>query len=135
MVKRIGFTEVVIVKDKETYYAHENFAHRNKQLMIEEYGKGPLVCGYRTWTFRNDGDKKIPNFETSYLLTVDQLHDACLTSYKIKALGNFLFVNLSETPIPLEKQFAPAIVKSLKLLSMRFNSYVSERRKGIQLET
>ena len=128
MVKRIGLTEVLIVKDKETYYAHENVCpHRNKQLMIEEYGKGPLVCGYHAWSFRNDGGlRKIPNFETSYLLTVDQLHDACLTSYKITTLGNFLFVNLSENPMPLEKQFSPKIIKSLKLLSLRLhNSYVS----------
>jgi phenylpropionate dioxygenase-like ring-hydroxylating dioxygenase large terminal subunit len=134
MIKKIGFKEVIIINDKDQYYAHENVCpHRNKRLKVQDYGRGPLVCGYHAWSFKPNGDlNKIPNFERSYLLTENQIKKACLTSYKVELLGNFIFINLSENPIPNNEQFDTTILKSLKLLSQRLHkSYakLKETRK------
>ena len=124
MVKKIGYKEILITRNGDDYFANENVCpHRNKRLMLEDYGRGPLVCGYHAWSFKPNGDlHKIPSFEKSYLLTENQLENACLTKYKLQVVGNFIFVNLSKTPINLEEQFNRDILKSLKLLSVRLHN-------------
>ena len=126
MRKKIINKEILITFDGHDYHALENVCpHKNMRLRSEGAGKGPLVCRYHAWSFQMDGRlKKIPGFEKSYLLTANQLKNSCLTSYQIKLVGNFLFVNLDPNPIPFETQFDAKIIKSLRLLSYRLSQQI-----------
>ena len=121
IVKKIVDKEILITRDGDTYFAHENVCpHKNMRLRSERSGKGPLVCRYHAWSFKPDGGlAKIPNFDKSYILTDRQLKRTCLTSFRIEQIGSFLFVCLDPNPIPIEKQFDAKILRSLRLLSHR----------------
>ena len=128
MRKKVINKEILITFDGHDYHAVENVCpHKNMRLRSESSGKGPLVCRYHAWSFQMDGRlKKIPGFEKSYLLTASQLKNSCLTSYQIKLVGNFLFVNLDPNPIPFETQFDAKIIKSLRLLSYKLSPQIGK---------
>ncbi len=121
IIKKVIHKEILIIRDGDTYHAHENVCpHKNMRLRSEKSGKGPLVCRYHAWSFKPDGSlAKIPDFDKSYMLTDRQLERACLTSFHIKKIGNFLFVCMDPKPISIETQFDAKIIRSLKLLSHR----------------
>ena len=124
MRKKIGIKEILIVRDNNEIYAHENVCpHKNIRLRDTKNGHGALVCRYHAWSFNCDGSlRNIPHQERSYLLTKRQLKDARLTNYKVETLGNFIFVNLAKNPLKIEDQFDEKIIKSLKLLSRRLDN-------------
>ena len=130
MVKRIGNKEIIITRNNDSYFANENVCpHKNMRLMNSPAGRGPLVCSYHAWSFNLDGSNaKIPHSDRSYLFTKEQEDRSCLRQYSVERVGNFLFVNLSKHPRPLQQQFDKYILKSLKLLSHRLsNEYASMR--------
>jgi len=126
MRKKIGKKEVLITQENGEYFAIENVCpHKNIKFFDEEYGEKPLTCRYHAWSFHPDGSsKRIPFEDRSYKLGVKQKSMACMNRYDIKVVGIFIFVKLTKNGMTFEKQFDPAIIKSLKLISkMLLNKY------------
>jgi len=126
MRKKIGLKEILITQENNEYFAIENVCpHKNIKFFDEDYGERPLTCQYHAWSFNPDGSsKRIPFEDRSYKLGEKQQSMACMTRYELKIVGIFIFVKLQKNSMAFEKQFDPAIIKSLKLISkMLLNRY------------
>jgi len=124
--KKIGKKEVLITQENGEYFAIENVCpHKNIRFFDEDFGEKPLTCRYHAWSFNPDGSsKRIPFEDRSYKLGEKQKSMACMNRYEIRVIGIFIFVKLTKNSMTFEKQFDPAIIKSLKLISkMLLNKY------------
>lgn len=95
--------------------------HRLVPLKDEGFGQSPMRCPYHGWTFRNDGSvKSIPHESTLYRYSPEEKRDLCLKRYAIEIVGNMIFINLCENPLPIEAQFTPELLDSLRDISSHF---------------
>lgn len=88
--------------------AFENLCpHRQMPIQKEAFGQARMICPYHGWVFDDEGRvKTIPNEKTLYAYTNLQRDSLCLRRYAVKVIGNFVFINLANEPIPLEQQFS-----------------------------
>lgn len=117
--KKIGKKELLITHENGEYFALENICpHKNIQLCKNNNGKGTLVCDYHAWAFNCNGSiKTIPFEDRSYKFGEKQKDLANMTHYEVYVIGAFIFVKMRKNSMTIEKQFDPAIIKSLKLMS------------------
>lgn len=98
-------------------------AHRGMPIQIEDCGIRKLVCPYHGWSYQSNGQLRgIPN---EGLYNVCDRSELKLKPYALAVIGNFVFVNLSSDPIPIEEQFAEDIRRCLAALSTYFSDTVS----------
>lgn len=119
--KKIGKREIIITHENGKYFALENVCpHKNMQLCKNKSGLGTLVCDYHAWSFNFDGsNKKIPFHDRSYKFNYNQKKSSNLNTFEVSVVGVFIFVKIKKNSIKIENQFDNAIIKSLKLLSIR----------------
>ncbi len=119
MRKKIGRKEVLITQEDGKYFAIENVCpHKNIKFFEEDFGEKPLTCQYHAWSFNPDGSsKRIPFEDRSYKLGEKQKEMACMNRYELEVIGAFIFVKIRKNSMTIQKQFDPAILKSLKLIS------------------
>jgi phenylpropionate dioxygenase-like ring-hydroxylating dioxygenase large terminal subunit len=117
--KKIGHKEILITHEDGQYFAIENICpHKNMQLCKNSHGKGTLVCDYHAWSFNSNGTiKTIPFHDRSYKFGKKQKEMSNMTKFEVRVIGAFIFVKLQKNSMSIEKQFDPAIIKSLKLIS------------------
>ena len=117
--KKIGKKEILITLENGEYFAVENICpHKNMQFCKNNSGKGTLVCDYHAWAFNSNGTiKTIPFHDRSYKFGKKQKEMANMTRYEVAVIGAFIFVKMRKNRMAIEKQFDPAIIKSLKLMS------------------
>jgi phenylpropionate dioxygenase-like ring-hydroxylating dioxygenase large terminal subunit len=99
---------VIVVRDKdgEVRAFYNVCRHRGTRLCEESSGHAPAIqCPYHAWTYGLDGRligsphmDEVPGFDRS---------DYSLHPVKVGVWEGFVFVNLSDTSIPLEEWLAP----------------------------
>ncbi len=99
--------------------------HRQSAIQIEPHGKRPLVCPYHAWSFGAEGELRgLPN-SGLYQFTAEEKAGICLTKLHLQQVGELLFVNMAEQPLPLEEQFAPAFLETIATASSHLDSQIA----------
>jgi phenylpropionate dioxygenase-like ring-hydroxylating dioxygenase large terminal subunit len=106
----------------DVIYALENVCpHRGGPFVLEDFGEEPLVCKYHGLAFTADGcfrGTKSANWfcgDRSY----SDLNSLKLKSFRVKEVGDFVFVSLGET-IKFEDQFNEQMISEMS--SLKFHS-------------
>ena len=100
-------------------------AHRGMPIQIEACGNRKLTCPYHGWVYHHDGRLRgIPN-ENIYNICKDSQEEIRLESYAIEVVGNFIFINLSPTPLPIDEQYSDDLLTLLREVSAHFAPEVS----------
>ena len=104
--------------------AFENLCpHRQMPLQHEAFGQARMVCPYHGWVFDNEGKvKTIPNEATLYAYTPQERQRLCLRRYAVYEVGNLVFINLDDDPLPFDEQFAPELQQKLRDISSHFGA-------------
>ncbi|WP_045770058.1 aromatic ring-hydroxylating oxygenase subunit alpha [Xanthomonas albilineans] len=98
--------------------------HRQSAIQSEPHGKRPLVCPYHAWSFGAEGELRgLPN-SGLYQFTAEEKAGICLTKLHLQQVGELLFVNLAEQPLPLEEQFPPEFLENLRVASSHLDSQI-----------
>ncbi|AEO42256.1 aromatic ring-hydroxylating dioxygenase subunit alpha [Xanthomonas euvesicatoria pv. euvesicatoria] len=98
--------------------------HRQSAIQIDSHGKRPLVCPYHAWSFGPEGELRgLPN-PGLYQFTAEEKDAICLRKLHLEQVGQLLFVNLSEQPLPLTEQFSPEYLEQLRLASSHLDSQI-----------
>lgn len=102
-------------------------AHRGAMLQAEGFGVRPPVCGYHGWRYAGDGAvDRIPSEERDYRFSPDERACLRLRRFALVEVGQFLFVNFSDSPVAIEEQFTPEVLADLRGMSEYFDSDIAE---------
>ncbi|GMA59944.1 Rieske 2Fe-2S domain-containing protein [Alicyclobacillus fastidiosus] len=103
----IGNEPILVVRDhdNEIRAFYNVCPHRGTKLVQDSAGsKKILQCCYHGWTFQLNGKlHQAPNFRKAPGFCGD---DYCLRPVHVSIEQSLVFVNLSEDPVPLAKEFA-----------------------------
>lgn len=109
----------------ELYAFRNACAHRGMPIQTEESGVRKLICPYHSWGYKADGTLAgIPNAKIYNMCDADRA-SIKLQSFKLEVVGNFIFVNLSATPMPITDQYSADMLKMLTVISESFAPYFS----------
>lgn len=124
--RRIAGREIVVQNFDGAIRAYDNVCrHRGAILQMPEFGRGPLVCGYHGWRYAPDGSvETIPFEQDCYRLAPALRAGLRLREYPLERVGELLFVNLDPSPRPIEAQFTPSLIESLRSASSSFDREV-----------
>lgn len=101
-------------------------AHRGAKLQTEDFGTRPLICGYHGWRYDSNGSAcHIPFEEKFFKFDRDQRQNLKLNRVHVAEIGSFVFVNLSENPLPIEKQFSGKVRADLESISSSLDTEIS----------
>ena len=102
--------------------AFENLCpHRQMPLQHEAFGQARMVCPYHGWVFDGEGRvKTIPHEAELYGFAQEERERLCLRRYGVEVIGNMVFINVAESPIPLDQQFTPDFQLALSEVSSYF---------------
>lgn len=108
----IGNESIIITRDtKNNIHTHLNVCrHRGTRMCMEEKGhfnKNMIQCPYHAWSYNLQGELKGAPFMGD-LKNFDK-KDHPLHSVHLHLWEGFIFINLSEKPVPFEKEFEPLI--------------------------
>lgn len=122
-------TPVLVQNVKGELRAFRNAcAHRGMPIQTTEHGVRKMVCPYHGWGYREDGAVRgIPNAGI-YNICKAEKDGARLQRYALEVVGNFVFVNLSEQPLPITEQFSREILQVLTRSSAYFAPQISYTR-------
>jgi phenylpropionate dioxygenase-like ring-hydroxylating dioxygenase large terminal subunit len=100
-------------------------AHRQMPLKQEAYGQGRLACKYHGWVYDTEGAvKTIPHADSLYRYPATVRAGLCLRQFAVHTVGQLVFVNLDDTPLPITEQFSPALLAQLEGISAHFSPQV-----------
>lgn len=122
LTRTIGGVPVVIQNFDGTLKAFRNqCAHRQAPLQMQEYGRRRLSCGYHGWTYDEAGKVRgMPGEHRLYHYSDVERGQLCLDEFAVRCIGNLVFVNLDDDPLPLEEQFSEELCLSLESISGHF---------------
>ncbi|TBU93903.1 ribosomal subunit interface protein [Pseudomonas dryadis] len=125
ITRKIADIPLVIQNFHGELRAFENVClHHSALLQSEPVGRRPLVCPYHAWRYNQEGQvDNIPDCDAIYRFSEAQKQGLKLREFALRAVGNVLFVNLDEHPLPFEEQFSPEF---LQLLESSSSSYDTE---------
>jgi phenylpropionate dioxygenase-like ring-hydroxylating dioxygenase large terminal subunit len=116
---------IVVQNFRGELRAFENICpHRQNPIQLEPHGVRPLFCGYHGWSFDSEGQTKIPYEDALYRFPQEERGCIHLRRFALEVVGNLLFVNLSENPLPIKQQFGSAMLASLEQSSLAYDSEV-----------
>ena len=126
LTRKICGIPVVIQNFNGEIRAFENVClHRNSLIQNEVIGCRPLACPYHAWLYGEHGEvKNIPDCRSVYLVSKAEQQKMKLRQFALKAIGNVLFINLSDNPFPIEEQFRPHVIEMLESSSNLYDSEV-----------
>jgi Rieske 2Fe-2S family protein len=112
-VQEVVTESLIIVRDRASnLQGHYNVCrHRGTRMCEEESGqlRDAIRCPYHAWTYGLDGKllgaphmEEVEGFEKS---------DHSLHAVHVALWEGFIFVNLAETPVPLQEVYAPLRAK------------------------
>ena len=91
--------------------------HRGMPVQRAGFGARALVCPYHGWSFDGQGAlHAIPN-EVEYGFEPQERAGLSMIPVALRQVGELLFVNLADDPMPIEQQFAPQMLAALDGLS------------------
>lgn len=119
-------TDVVVQNFNGQLRAFENLClHRQNPLQQQAQGTRPLVCSYHGWGYGADGGvDNIPFHDDAYRLPPQERACLKLRRFALACVGNLVFVNLSEEPMPIEQQFSMQALDMLRAASEQFDDEV-----------
>ncbi|VXB91286.1 Phenylpropionate dioxygenase-like ring-hydroxylating dioxygenase large terminal subunit [Pseudomonas sp. 8AS] len=98
--------------------------HRLSVIQTEASGKRPMVCPYHAWSFGVEGELRgLPNHGL-YQFTAAEREKICLRKLHIEEVGQLLFINFAEQPLPLPEQFSPEYLEQLREASLYLDSQI-----------
>lgn len=117
---------IVVQNVKGELRAFENICpHRQNPIQLQPHGVRPLLCGYHGWSFGQDGAPvNIPFEDTIYRYTPEERACLHLRRFPLECVGNLVYINLSEKPLPIEDQFGAPMLAYLKSASEAFDGEV-----------
>jgi phenylpropionate dioxygenase-like ring-hydroxylating dioxygenase large terminal subunit len=116
---------IVVQNFRGELRAFENICpHRQNPIQVEPRGVRPLFCGYHGWSFDSEGATKIPHEDTLYRYPQEERACLHLRRFALEVVGNLVFVNLSENPLPIKQQFGAAMLASMKQSSEAYDTEV-----------
>lgn len=99
--------------------------HRLNPLQQEPQGVRPLVCSYHGWSYDREGKvQSLPFQDEAYRLPNHIKQCLQLKRYALTCIGQLVFVNLSESPMPIEEQFSMEALQMLIDASEHFDDEV-----------
>lgn len=118
-------TPVLIQNTGSNIHAFKNAcAHRGMPIQTAESGNRKLICPYHGWSYAKDGMLRgIPNAQIYNFCEADK--NIGLHSYPLKIVGNFIFINLSDDPLPIEQQYSEDLLTVLREISDYFEGELS----------
>jgi phenylpropionate dioxygenase-like ring-hydroxylating dioxygenase large terminal subunit len=97
--------------------------HRGARLFEGEFGNAPLVCPYHAWSYAPDlALEAVPRNRTLFQFDAAAMARLRLVEFALREVGDLVFVNLAPDPLPLEDQFAPALIDVLAASSARMDA-------------
>lgn len=128
ITRKICGIPVVIQNFNGEIRAFENVClHRNALIQSGAVGCRPLVCPYHAWAYGEHGElKNIPDCRTAYLISKTEQQKMKLREFALRAIGNVLFINLSDNPFPIEEQFRPHVIEMLESSSNLYDGEVMQ---------
>ncbi|MCW0379897.1 aromatic ring-hydroxylating dioxygenase subunit alpha [Xanthomonas sacchari] len=126
ITRKIGGVPVVIQNFQGRLRAFENVClHRSAMLQTAAVGRRPLVCPYHAWKYDADGCvANIPDCEAVYGFSDAEKRGMKLREFALREVGNLLFVNVDDSPLPFESQFSPDFLMSLESSSNAYDTEV-----------
>jgi len=127
VVRSLGGRSIVVQNFHGELRAFENVClHRQAPLQWESEGVRPLVCRYHAWSYAENGRvDNIPFRDEVYRIGERAQAELCLPTFKLNVIGNLVFINLAADPLPIEDQFAPAMIESLRASSASYDGEVA----------
>jgi len=106
--------------------AFENLCpHRQNPLQQAPHGIRALTCNYHGWSHDSDGKVRRIPFEDQVFRYGEQERKCLgLRRFALSIVGNLVFVNLADDPKPIERQFNPDLLESLRECSEAFDNEV-----------
>jgi phenylpropionate dioxygenase-like ring-hydroxylating dioxygenase large terminal subunit len=126
ITRKISGIPVVIQNFNGEIRAFENVClHRNALIQREPAGCRPMVCPYHAWRYGEHGEvANIPDRNAIYGFDDAQQQSLKLRKFALHVVGNVLFINLSEDPLPIEAQFPASFLGLLESSSSVYDSEV-----------
>jgi len=126
ITRKICGIPVVIQNFNGAIRAFENVClHRNALIQGEAVGCRPLACPYHGWVYGEHGEvKAIPHREALYKIDDCEQQQLKLREFPLEAIGNILFISFNDRPFPIEDQFGPGFIESLKSSSSCYDGEV-----------
>ncbi len=126
ITRTISGIPIVVQNFNGEIRAFENLcAHRQNPLQTKAHGVRSLVCSYHGWGYAEDGKPKHIPFEAEvFRFSKEERECLHLRRFALTVIGNLVFINLSENPIPLSDQFNESLIQSLEEVSEAFDSEV-----------
>ncbi len=125
IVRTLCGVPVVIQNIKGELHAFENVCpHRQNPIQAQPQGTRPLFCNYHGWSFDRDGAPTIPYEAQLYRYPAQDKACLHLRRFALACIGNLVFVNLSEDPLPIDAQFDPRMLASMESVSSCFDGEV-----------
>ena len=125
VAKTLAGIPIVVQNFDGELRAFENICpHRQAPLQTEKQGCRPLTCAYHGWNFGSEGKLHAIPYDEFYQFVPEQRQEICLRRFAIKKIGGLIFINLSDNPIPLEKQFSQQFIDSLTGVSAHFDNQI-----------
>jgi|SRR5450830_1498392 len=123
LTRTIADVPIVIQNFAGNIKAFENQClHRQAPLQQETYGRRPLACRYHGWSYDDIGHiKNIPHQAALYQFNPDAQHRLCLREFALEIIGNLIFINLNQNPMPIAQQFTDAFREQLAEVSAHFS--------------
>lgn len=98
--------------------------HRQSAIQTARHGRRPLVCPYHAWSFGDEGELRgLPNADL-YGFAAEEKQAVCLTGFALEQVGELLFVNLSDHPLPLDEQFSAEYLDNLRTASSHLDTQI-----------
>ena len=128
--RTIGGIPLVLQNCGGVIKAFENQClHRQMPLQWEDYGERPLACRYHGWAYDDQGaPKHIPGRDEIYGYDEVEAASMRLRQFAVECVGNLVFVNLDEDPMPISIQFSAALLERLAAISGAFDNEVIHSR-------
>ena len=125
ITRKVAGIPIVIQNFHGELHAFENVClHRNALIQSEPAGVRPLVCGYHAWRYNvSGGVENIPDGDTLYGFSEEERSAMKLREFSLKVVGNVMFVNVADEPMPFEEQFSAEFID---LLESSADSYDTE---------
>ena len=119
LTRKIGGVPIVVTRtaDGEIVAFENQCPHRQMPLFMDDYGKKSLFCPYHGWAFNENGSlRRLPNPEI-YNIAPAECNLLGLRRVKCKVIGEFVFVNLTSDPLPIERQYSAHLLNSFETAS------------------
>lgn len=130
LTTEIGGIAVVVQNCNGALKAFENVClHRGKLIQTQPWGTRPLVCGYHGWRYADDGSVATIPFESeAFRLLPAERQRLRLREFAVHVVGSLVFVNVSESPVPIEQQFRPALLDAVADATSAFDDEILAAR-------